>query len=68
VPSDVDEMSGRRSRRQIPSSRKPLVRGTCERGNTDQATQTDENPYRPTPHVDIACRDRQRFTPRPPQL
>ena len=50
VPSDVDETAGRRSRRELLSSRKPLVSGTCERGNADQATQTDENAYRPTPH------------------
>jgi CHAT domain-containing protein len=43
VPSDVDEMSGRRSRRELLSSRKPLVLGTCERSNADHATQTDEN-------------------------
>ena len=43
VPSDVDEMSGRRSRRELLSSRKLLVCGTCERSNADHATQTDEN-------------------------
>jgi hypothetical protein len=43
VPSDVDELSGRRSNRQVLSSRKPFVRGTCERGHDDQATQTNEN-------------------------
>ena len=37
VPSDVDEMSGRRSCRQILSSRKPLVRATRERSHGDQA-------------------------------
>jgi hypothetical protein len=55
VAADVDETSGRRSRRQVLSSRKPLVGGPCERGNDDQTTQTHENAYRPTPHVDIPC-------------
>jgi hypothetical protein len=54
VASDVDELSGRRSRRQVFSSGKPLVRGTRERRNDDQATQADKNAQRPTPHVDIS--------------
>src|SRR2546430_1963864 len=52
VPSDVDEMSGRRSRRQLLSSRKPLVRGAGECGNDKERAQHDENAHRPAPHVD----------------
>ena len=43
VSSDVDEHSGSRSRRELPSSRQPLVRGTRERRYGDQAAQTDQN-------------------------
>jgi hypothetical protein len=54
VPSDVDEVSGRRSRRQLFSSGKALVRGARERSHDDQATQADKNAQRPTQHVDIS--------------
>src|SRR5262249_12993772 len=54
VPSDVDEVSGRCGCRRVLSSRKPLVRGTCDGSNDDQAAQTDEDAYRPSPHVDIS--------------
>src|SRR5215203_5395376 len=54
VPSYVDETPGRRSRRQVLSRRKPLVRGARQRCHHDQATQTGENAYHPTPHVGIS--------------
>src|SRR5262245_16459622 len=54
-PADVDEMSGRWSCRQVLSSREPLVRGTSERSSDDEAEQTDEKAYRPTPHLDMSC-------------
>ena len=52
VTSDVDELSGRRSSRQVFSSRTPLVRGTYEPSDDNEATQSDDNAYRPTTHVD----------------
>jgi hypothetical protein len=55
VSSDVDELSRRWSCRQVRSSRKPLVRGTCKRSRDDHAAQTNEDAYRPTPHVDIVA-------------
>ena len=54
VRSDVDEMSGRRSRRELLSRRKPLVRGAGECGNDKERAQHDKNAHRPAPHVDIS--------------
>src|SRR5262245_39508764 len=54
VSSDVDELSGRRSRRKLLSSRKPLIRGAGECGNDNECAQYDENAHRPAPHVDIS--------------
>src|SRR5512142_2172628 len=42
IPSDVDEMSWRRSRGELVSSRKPLIRGAAERGNDKERAQHDE--------------------------
>src|SRR6478752_2944778 len=51
IPSDVDEMSRRRSRRELPSSRKPLIRGAGEYGKEKERAQHDENALLPAPHV-----------------
>ena len=56
VSSDVDEMSWRRSRCQVLTSRKPLIRGPRECSKDDQTRQADENAHRPTPHVRSSCR------------
>jgi len=51
IASDVDEMSWRRRRREVLSSRKPLIRGAGECGNEKEPAQRDENALRPAPHV-----------------
>src|SRR6185503_20562367 len=58
IPSNVDEMSWRGSRRELLSSRKPLICGAGEWGNDKERPQHDKNSLRPAPHVTSSGKSR----------